>query len=139
MGCNGGPGTLNQHKHLDDLDRKIEKRRKEAQAFYGTKKIRSILIKGRKLEQVINDYWEAGLYSRSYVDRSQIFKKLVKIPRPEDIQALHLKMYKKGPRDILNCGSCGYNSCEQMVTAILNGLNRPENCRHFIEIQKNLL
>ncbi|MDR2495336.1 MAG: methyl-accepting chemotaxis protein [Spirochaetaceae bacterium] len=139
MGCNGGSGTLNQHKHLDDLDRKIEKRRQEAQSFYGIKKTRKSLLRKHKLEQVINDYWEAGLYKRSYTDRSQIFKKIVKVPTSKEIEAMHQKMYKKNARDILNCGSCGYNSCEQMVTAIINGLNRPENCRHFIEIQKRLL
>ena len=143
MGCNGGPGTLNQGSHLDDLEGKVEKRSREARSFYGkytgNKKAKKSVLTRHKLERLLNDYWEEGLYNRSYVDRSSIFKRKMKFPTSKDIEAVHLKMYKKEKKDILNCGSCGYSNCEQMVTAIINGLNRPENCRHFIEIQKHLI
>ena len=35
----------------------------------------------------------------------------------------------------MNCGACGYRSCEQMAVAIYNGLNKPENCRHYKNYQ----
>ncbi len=44
-------------------------------------------------------------------------------------------MYKKNKEDFLDCCSCGYNSCEQMAIAIHNGVNKPENCRHYQEIK----
>ncbi|MDR1902965.1 MAG: methyl-accepting chemotaxis protein [Treponema sp.] len=47
-------------------------------------------------------------------------------------------MHKKDEADILNCGSCGYKSCEQMAVAILNGLNKPGNCRYYVEDEKSL-
>nr|WP_281393468.1 methyl-accepting chemotaxis protein [Treponema rectale] len=31
-----------------------------------------------------------------------------------------------------DCGACGYHSCEQMAVAIFNGLNKPENCHHYV-------
>jgi two-component system chemotaxis sensor kinase CheA len=56
---------------------------------------------------------------------------MVKTPSSSDIEELNKKMYKSR-EDMLNCGSCGYNNCEQMAVAIFNGLNKPENCRQFI-------
>lgn len=41
-------------------------------------------------------------------------------------------MLKEGDEDILNCASCGYNSCEQMAAAIFNGLNKAENCHFYM-------
>ena len=40
-------------------------------------------------------------------------------------------MGKLSSRDILNCGACGYRTCEQMAVAIFNGLNKPEHCHHY--------
>lgn len=33
----------------------------------------------------------------------------------------------------INCGACGYESCEQMATAIANGINHKESCIHYIK------
>jgi iron only hydrogenase large subunit-like protein len=139
LGCNGGPGTINEGKHLDELEAKIEKRSRDARAYYGNEKPQSRIFAKRKLERVLNDYWEEGLYARSYTDRSAIFKRLVKFPSSQQIQDMHRKMYKTSERDILDCGACGYNSCEQMVVAIINGINKMENCRYFIEVERKLL
>ncbi|MBQ3686509.1 MAG: hypothetical protein II932_01610, partial [Treponema sp.] len=34
--------------------------------------------------------------------------------------------------DLYDCGACGYTGCEQMAVAIFNGLNRRENCHHYV-------
>ena len=54
------------------------------------------------------------------------------------MKAIHEETYKTRPEHFLNCSSCGYNDCEQMAVAIFNGLNRPENCRHYKEIALNM-
>jgi methyl-accepting chemotaxis protein len=41
-------------------------------------------------------------------------------------------MLKESEADFYNCASCGYNSCEGMAIAIYNGLNKPENCHHYV-------
>jgi iron only hydrogenase large subunit-like protein len=139
LGCNGGPGTTNQGKHLDELEVKIEKRSQDARAYYGNEKPRPHFFTKHKLERVLNDYWEEGLYTRSYTDRSAIFKRIVTFPSTQQIQDIYRKMYKTSDRDILNCGACGYKSCEQMAVAIINGINKMENCRHFIEVERKLI
>jgi iron only hydrogenase large subunit-like protein/predicted DNA-binding ArsR family transcriptional regulator len=141
MGCNGGPGTTNHGKHIDEIEQAVEKRNKEMQKYYGTaekSKFHTSMAK-KKLDKIISAYWEEGLYTRSYVNRSDIFKKAVKVPEESDIERIHKQMHKKSKSDILDCGSCGYNSCEQMTVAVYNGLNKPENCRHFINIERHIL
>ncbi|MDR1251014.1 MAG: methyl-accepting chemotaxis protein [Treponema sp.] len=138
MGCNGGPGTGNRGKHLDDVEYLVERRHLEMRKKYQPNTIWKKLFARNRLEKLLDSYWEEGLYDRSYTDRSAIFKKMVKAPSRKEIDAVFIKMHKKEKEDILNCGACGYKSCEQMVVAIINGLNKPENCRHYVEIERNI-
>ncbi len=41
-------------------------------------------------------------------------------------------MGKTKKADFLNCGACGYHSCEEMAIALYNGINRYENCHHYL-------
>ena len=136
MGCNGGPGTMNRGKHIDTVEGAIEKRNREMKKrhmpkgpFAGKK------AAFRKLERLIDRYWKPGLYDRSYIDRSQAFRATIRNPPQDEILLCFSKMHKKDKADILNCGACGYKSCEQMAVAIINGLNRPENCRHYMSVE----
>jgi iron only hydrogenase large subunit-like protein len=137
MGCNGGPGTGNRQKHLDVVESFVEKRNQEVQEKYRPKGLFGILFGKNTLEKLLNKYWEEGLYRRSYINRSSIFKKLVISPKKEEFDALYLSMHKIREEDLLNCGACGYKSCEQMAVAIINGLNKRENCRPYADIEKN--
>jgi Na+-translocating ferredoxin:NAD+ oxidoreductase RNF subunit RnfB len=42
-------------------------------------------------------------------------------------------MQKTEVSDIHNCSACGYRSCGQMAVAIINGLNKRENCQYYVE------
>jgi hypothetical protein len=137
MGCNGGPATGNQDKHLDDIEILIERRQREARKRYMTKGFFAKIAGKNKLEKLLDKYWDDGLYKRSYTDRSEIFKKMVSSPSQEQIEEVFHAMHKKSKEDILDCAACGYRSCEQMAVAIINHLNKPENCKHFVELQKS--
>jgi iron only hydrogenase large subunit-like protein len=137
MGCNGGAGTGNRGKNLDDVEYLIEKRAREVKEKYRLKGLAKLFRKN-KIEKILDAHWEEGLYTRSYVDRSQIFRKWVVSPSQADIDAVFVKMHKTDPKDIRNCGACGYRSCEQMAVAIINGLNKRENCQYYVEFEKNL-
>jgi Na+-translocating ferredoxin:NAD+ oxidoreductase RNF subunit RnfB len=138
MGCNGGPATGNRGKHLDDVECLVERRHLEMRKRYEPNTLWKKLFARNKLEKLLNAHWEEDLYRRSYTDRSAIFKKTVKDPSREEINAVFKRMHKERKEDILNCGACGYKSCEQMAVAIINRLNKPENCRHYVTIQKNM-
>ncbi len=128
MGCNGGPGTLNQHKHFDEVEWLIEQRNKEMVELYKNKKN---VENEKSINELIDDNWEAGLYARNYVDRSANYD--VKMPDEGQLKEIYAQMMKYSDKDIYNCASCGYNSCEAMAVAIFNGLNVPENCHHYKE------
>ncbi len=127
-GCNSGSGTLHKKVNLDAQESYVEDRSNR------NKKIWSRQGK-RKLEKTINKYWEPGLYARTYKNRNELVKTIIKSPTPEQIQEIFRKMHKFTQADMLDCGSCGYKSCEQMAVAIFNGRNAPSNCRHYMAIE----
>ncbi|MCR4716000.1 MAG: 4Fe-4S binding protein [Lachnospiraceae bacterium] len=69
-------------------------------------------------------------YMRKYTDRSSMSK--YKIPSARDKEEIYNSLHKttEAKRHI-NCGCCGYDTCEEMVMAIHNGFNRKQNCIHF--------
>jgi len=131
MGCNGGPGTVNQHKSLDEVEFFVEQRKLEQQAEYSVSKkgIKAFFGK-RKLRKTIQSYWEPGLYERKYEDLSQL--NTLKIPDEKTLKSIYLQMNKQDEKDLYNCNSCGYGTCRDMAIAIHNGLNRKENCHHYM-------
>ncbi|MDR2447432.1 MAG: hypothetical protein LBD58_09140 [Treponema sp.] len=131
MGCNGGPATRNTERHLDEVEFFIEKRGLAARKRYE----KDGVLDADRLESVLANYWEEGLYTRRYTDRSEIFKSTIIAPTREAIKETFVKMHKTEPKHFLNCGACGYKSCEQMAVAIINGLNRPENCHRYVEVE----
>jgi iron only hydrogenase large subunit-like protein len=137
MGCNGGAGTGNQGKHLDDVEYLVEKRAREVRDRYRPRGLAKLFHKN-KIEKILDAYWEEELYTRSYVDRSAVFKERVKFPSQAEITAVLVAMHKTQAEDIRNCSACGYQSCEQMAVAIINGLNKKENCQYYMEYEKNL-
>lgn len=129
MGCNGGPGTLNLEESPDTIEYHIEKRNLEMQDRYKTKGFRDKKLNKKELDKVINSYWKEGLYNRKYRDLSS--KINIKIPNNNELKKIYESMYKFEDKDIKNCRSCGYNSCEIMAKAIHNDLNKIENCHWY--------
>lgn len=53
-------------------------------------------------------------------------------PSEEEIQATFKKMDKVDPKNRLNCGSCGYDSCLEKAIAIIQGKAVVEMCLPFL-------
>lgn len=117
MGCNGGPGTGNADKSIDELEYTIEKRSD------------ANIKKNKRINKEINAYWKENLFNRSYKNRSSVAA--LNVPTSEQLKEIYRTMNKNGIDDIYNCTSCGYNSCEKMAEAIFNGINAPTNCHHY--------
>ena len=129
QGCNGGPGTCAGDMTLDEMESYVENRSRSLKVKMKTEGTSSKNIK--KFNKKLENYWAEDLYKRSYVDNSKMFEAMIKNPSEEDINKIHKDMGKLTERDILNCGACGYRTCEQMAVAIFNGLNKPEHCHHY--------
>ncbi|WP_075589785.1 [Fe-Fe] hydrogenase large subunit C-terminal domain-containing protein [Labilibacter marinus] len=122
-GCNGGPGTLTHDKSLDRIESLIEARKNTMIAEYNNRK-------GKKVfSRTVNSFWEEGLYNRSYIDKSS--NNTILIPSETEKWEIYKTLNKSSEKEVYNCCSCGYGSCEDMATAIFNGFNKKENCHYF--------
>jgi len=129
LGCNGGPGTPNQGAHPDRVEHAVARRAKAMrQRYAGGGEASRERIQEAVLPH-IEAFWEPGLYDRKYVDRRR--NNRVSRPLKPQIREIYSRMEKVRPEDELNCGGCGYGTCEEMAVAIHNGLNRAENCHHY--------
>jgi iron only hydrogenase large subunit-like protein len=135
-GCNGGPGVPNRsEKTLDQFDSSVRKRGRKSFNHYNDKSLKKKKFFQRNFDKnkVINDlvdsYWQPGLYTRTYTDHSDNF-------RPENLTSAErdkiLDILEKTSSEFYNCSGCGYNSCEKMVMAIHIGVNTPVSCYHYL-------
>ena len=62
---------------------------------------------------------------RTAYDRSAIQHRQ---PSEEEIEAMLEKMGKKDPKDRINCGCCGYDSCKDKARAIIRGYANIDMC-----------
>ena len=131
-GCNCGAGTSNQGMPLDELESYVESRSKERCEKWNTlsdfKRKKAL----KKLNATIDANWQPGIYERTYLDRSSVYKTLIKKPNTDELNEILSQMGKHGQQDLYDCGACGYKSCEQMAMAIFNGKNKPQNCHHYV-------
>lgn len=96
----------------------------------------------QRLAQLIKQFANLNLedYVCEYEDKSSACS--YKKPNNTELDAIYNDMQKTSDaaRNI-NCGCCGYDTCELMATAIHNGFNHKENCIHYVkgqvEIEKN--
>lgn len=136
-GCNAGPATSTNGKSIDELEKFIDIREESRRKSYKTLKDNPAKI--RKLHRVINKKWTPTLYSREYLNKNQIVHSFVQKPSNEELWQIYNSFGKFEEKDLLNCGSCGYNSCQEFAFAIYNGLNKIDNCSHFNSFQLDKL
>jgi len=126
LGCNGGPGTGNNHKDLDELESPIRKRSAMLEKKINPKQQESEF---KKYHKVLRRFWKNGLYNREYVNRSNSYK--IKFPNKTELDDVYKKLLKNSEADLFHCTSCGYGDCYLMATAIFNNLNKPDHCLHY--------
>ena len=131
MGCNGGTGTLNQEKSVDEIESLIEKRNEEAIKNYSKKGILKNNNK-KQINKTLNKFWKKDLYKRKYTDLSK--NNNITIPSEREKKEIFENMKKFTEKDTHNCSSCGYGTCESMSKAIFNQLNKEENCHFYKQI-----
>lgn len=122
-GCNMGPGCINHHESIDRIEGAISDR-----AYNGSRS----KMHNMKLKKFIKNSVAKNDFSyKNYRDLTQN-NTIVKYS-PAEIKEMFKKMHKETEDDVRNCSACGYRNCNDMAEAILNGLNKPENCFLFKE------
>ena len=134
-GCNSGPGTKNIHTAQDDMEYYVEKRSAAAQKMYREGDGEEY---PQKLHSLIDAYWKPGLYNRRYADLRE--NNTIRLPNEQQCQIIYKEsLGKHDTHELLNCGACGYKSCEEMAIALYNNVSHPELCfaKHQADIITN--
>lgn len=116
-GCNGGPGTGNSNKPIDEIEATIDAR---------AEKLKSNTSR-RKIEKLVKKEWTGLDLNRGYRNKYTTCA----MPSEKEMVAIYQSLDKFNDEDMYNCSACGYNSCEKMARAIHCGLNKKENCYHY--------
>jgi signal transduction histidine kinase/iron only hydrogenase large subunit-like protein len=131
-GCNCGPAGLALPQELDAVEYRTERRHHDLR----DEKSKQIGRRDLTVERLLFDYWSEDLYTRQYADLAA--NSCLRYPSPGQRMAILASMHKYSPQDQYNCCSCGYGKCLDMTVAIYNGLNRPENCHHYLAKERDV-
>lgn len=126
FGCNG---SFTRTTPIDEIEHIVAERCKQASEYYKQTDTNDLSV-CQSLKETINTYWDENLYKRSYINRSKSFE-FTDFDEMQKWQIFY-QMNKFSPEDLYNCGACGYDECASMALAIHRGLNKSENCHHFL-------
>jgi signal transduction histidine kinase/iron only hydrogenase large subunit-like protein len=131
-GCNCGPAALTSHREIDAVEYCTKKRHHDLRE----EKSKQIGVRDLNVERLLFDYWSEDIYARAYVNLAA--NNRLRHPSPEEQKGILALMHKYCEKDQYNCCSCGYGTCLDMSVAIYNGLNRPENCHHYLAREREI-
>jgi len=131
FGCNQGPLTIAQNHPVDEIEHWIEKRNIELQEYHRKEAGGGNDASRRNIEKILGGYWKEGLYNRDFINLGK--NNIIDIPTIESREKYYKKMLKETEQDVKNCMGCGYKTCEAMVTAIHNNLNKIGNCTVYLQ------
>ncbi len=84
-----------------------------------------------KIKNIDEKEWQAEVAFCDDIDLTQTFKstdRRLEKPRQHEIDQVLVSMGKFKKEDHLNCGACGYDTCEEHAVAIIQGLAETEMC-----------
>jgi nitrogen-specific signal transduction histidine kinase len=87
-------------------------------------------VRGR-IHQQDSEGWKAEIAEYSTLDLTQSFTPVDRrlgLPTPAKIKKVLAMIGRGNPQDHLNCGACGYDSCESHAVAIAQGLAEVDMC-----------
>ena len=130
FGCNQGPLTIAKNHPVDEIEHWIEKRTVELKEYHGAESGGGTDASRRNIEKILGSYWKDGLYNRNFVSLENNFS--IEYPTIEVREKYYEEMLLDREEDIKNCMGCGYKSCEAMVVALNNNLNKIDNCTVYL-------
>ncbi len=131
-GCNLGPASALRCQAPDTAEAFLRERSREQYGAAG----RDSATDNRRIRETVERYWSGLGEMRRFQDRSCAAR--TGLPSARQRNNILRSMHKYSSSDLFNCCSCGYQSCEMMVLAIHNGLNRPQNCHHYLIREREL-
>jgi iron only hydrogenase large subunit-like protein/nitrogen-specific signal transduction histidine kinase len=88
----------------------------------------------QRLATMDNDRWKADMESVEDLDMGRRYfpyDQRIPVPFKEELGMIMAAMGKFTPEDELNCGACGYDTCQEHAMAIFKGLAENKMCLPF--------
>ena len=133
-GCLYGTGTEARDDMREDVFMAIQKIKADSKNHSKKSAWGRELTPEKRLAALNKQFADLNLndFLRKYTDRSAQCK--VKTPSAKELDDIFRQLKKDTPeKRSIDCGCCGYESCEAMAIAIYNGFNHIHNCVHFIK------
>ncbi|MCQ2750020.1 MAG: ATP-binding protein [Clostridia bacterium] len=130
-GCEYGTGTTIKYENNDNMLKRaqatnIAMKKAPQSPFYGHNAARN-----RKRLDVQFKRLQLKDFLRNFNSTNYVYEKLVS---NEERERIFSELGKDKPEDrSINCGACGYKSCQDMVTAIARGYNTQTNCLYHVK------
>ncbi|MDR0540197.1 MAG: response regulator [Spirochaetaceae bacterium] len=122
FGCYRGTATGANNETIETQESRISKINKKIDTW-------AVHIQ-HKLN--LRKYYKKGIYPlRDYLPGTHL-RESIKIPSEYELRQIYVRMRKANASDTMNCQACGYETCRDMAIAIYNGLNKEQNCRHYL-------
>jgi len=127
-GCNGGP-AINHNFSKYQIDSIIDARK-------GAQVEKHQSAEDGDPREVFREFYRGldkttSAYSRRYNDKSA--NQYLCSPSAEEEEKIWQLMHKLTPEERgVNCASCGYGNCRDMMLAIYNKLNPVESCKYYL-------
>ena len=87
-----------------------------------------------KMKNLNTEQWKLDIEEYRNIDLSQTFiatDRRIAIPTKAEINKVLKSLGKTSEKDHLDCGTCGYETCEEHAIAIIEGLAENEMCLPF--------
>ncbi len=134
MGCIYGTGVEESKAAGDDTLYQLQKIKENSKKPRGAWAEKS--TPKQRLAQLNRQFAKLDLndFIRHYTDKSRGHE--IRKPSPAELTGIFETMEKTTPAlQKINCGACGYKSCEHMATAIFNDCNNEQSCIHYVKAQ----
>ena len=131
-GCIEGTAGEEGHYNEDAALYSIGEIRAESKSSRESSPWNGSLTSAERLEMLNRQFSGLSLshYLRTFTDRSEGCG--LKIPTPEEEDRIFREMHKLTEKArTINCSTCGYNTCRDLMIAIHNGFNDKQSCIHF--------
>ena len=133
-GCLYGPGTEVRADMSEEVFMAIQKIKTESKNSSKKSAWGRDLTPKKRLDALNKQFANLNLsdFLRKYTDRSA--KCSHRIPNSRELEEIYAKLQKDtAEKRAIDCGCCGYESCQEMAVAIYNGYNHIHNCVHYIK------
>ncbi len=104
----------------------------DGQTYYQRKDRLLEYLKCHDTHQTLDTLLAEGAQKVSFEQTFEPKKTMLKYPTKEEVKQILRQIDKYSEKDYLNCGSCGYDTCEDKAIAVFNNLSKPHMCLPYL-------